>query len=57
MIDDNITFFTPPEPVGWWILPGGTVGYTIKFSCHKKPNWLVRTSMKYVFGWTYESAT
>jgi hypothetical protein len=43
-----------PTPVGWWKLPGGTATYYTKFSCAVKPNWLVRLSMRYVFGWLYE---
>lgn len=49
------TFYKPTKAVGWWVLPGGNAlgGFT-KFACYKKPNWLCRTSMRYVFGWTYE---
>jgi hypothetical protein len=53
-VDNEIKFYVPPEPVGWWVLPGGNELSNIKFSCFKKPNWLVRFSMKYVFGWKYE---
>ena len=59
MIDNeipDITFYLPPDPVGWWALPGSTTAWATKFPCHKKPNWLVRFSMQYVFGWTYEDA-
>ncbi len=55
MTDYSITFNVPPTPVGWWVMPGSTEGNATKFACYKKPNWLVRTSMHYVFGWKYES--
>jgi hypothetical protein len=55
-VDNEIKFYMPPEPVGWWVLPGGTESSNFRFACHKKPNWLVRFSMKYVFGWIYEDA-
>ena len=48
------TFKLPPEPVGWWILPGSVEECKIKFSCMKKPNMLHRMTMKYLLGWEYE---
>jgi hypothetical protein len=29
------TFFVPPPPVGWWVLPGGGPSAQIKFSAQK----------------------
>jgi hypothetical protein len=49
------TLYSPPKPVGWWVVPGGSLEGCVKFACFKKPNWLVRFSMRYVFGWKYES--
>lgn len=50
------TFALPPQPVGWWIMPGSTKAFRNVLGCYSKPNWLVRTSMRYVFGFIYEDA-
>lgn len=44
----------PPKHVGYWILPGSEESFKFKIACPKKPNWLSRVSMKYIFGWTWE---
>lgn len=51
-----LTYTEPPKSVGWWVMPGGTDSWKTKFGAYKKPNFLVRFSMKYVFGWTWEDA-
>lgn len=51
-----LTFSKTPVPVGWWVMPGSTGSWKTKFGAYKKPNALVRFSMKYVFGWTWEEA-
>ena len=53
-LTSNITFHVPPNPVGYWIMPGSTAGWTTKFAAYKKPNILIRFSMKNVFGWVWE---
>jgi len=50
------TFFVPPPPVGWWVLPGGGPSAQIKFSAHKKPRWLTIKMMWWIFEWKYEKA-
>lgn len=55
-IDEEIKFHIPPEPVGCWVLPGSCSEWSTQFPCFRKPNWLVRFSMKYVFGWEYKDA-
>lgn len=57
MIDNEIKFHVPPEPVGWWVLPGASQGGYIKFAAYTKPNWLCRFAMRYVFSWNYEDAS
>jgi hypothetical protein len=49
------TFFSPPPPVGYWVLPGGSPAGFIKFSCHRKPRWLTIKMMWWIFEWKYES--
>lgn len=46
----------PPPPVGWWILPGSSEKGCIKFSGHKRPRWLTRKMMEWVFEWKWEDA-
>lgn len=53
----TVTFSKPPEPVGWWVLPGASGGGYIKFAAYTKPNWLCRFAMRYVFSWNYEDAS
>jgi hypothetical protein len=50
----SITISTPPQPVGYWVMPGGTANWYTKFSVYKKPRWHVRKMMLWVFGWDWE---
>jgi hypothetical protein len=50
-----LTYCEPPKNVGWWVMPGSSKAYSTKFAAYEKPNALVRFSMKYVFGWTWEN--
>lgn len=47
--------WTPPPPVGYWILPGSTSVSSIKFSMLTKPNWLHRKMMQWLMGWKWEN--
>ena len=48
------TLYTPPKPVGYWILPGGLGGTVMRFAAYSKPRWLTRTMMRLVFEWEWE---
>jgi hypothetical protein len=46
----------PAPPVGWWVMPGGDKSCTVKFSAGRKPRWLTRKMMDWVFEWKWEDA-
>ena len=48
---------TPPLAVGYWVMPGSASPMTtIKFTAFKRPRWLTRKMMYYVFEWKWEDA-
>jgi hypothetical protein len=48
---------TPPPAVGYWVMPGSVSAVTtIKFTAFKRPRWLTRKMMYYVFEWKWEDA-
>jgi hypothetical protein len=50
-------FEPSPKPVGYWIMPGSVSALTtIKFTAFKRPRWLTRKMMLYVFEWKWEDA-
>jgi hypothetical protein len=53
-IELPLTLFKPPKPVGLWVMPGASSSYRITFAAYKKPNALVRFSMKHVFGLAWD---
>lgn len=52
----SFTLSSPPPPVGYWVMPGGTATWYTKFAVYKKPRWHVRKMMLWVFGWDWEDA-
>lgn len=52
----SFTISTPPQPVGYWIMPGSHKTWQTKFSVYEKPRWHVRKMMLWVFGWDWEDA-
>jgi len=53
---EGITLRAPAKPVGYWELPGASEGYSIRYSAWKKPRWLTRKMMYYVFEWKWIEA-
>jgi hypothetical protein len=52
----NCSIGTMPKPIGFWVMPGSNVWVT-KFAVYnKRPRWLTRFMMKYVFEWKWEDA-
>ena len=45
-----------PPSVGYWILPGSSPVYSIKFGVPVKPNWLHRKMMQWLMGWKWEES-
>ena len=43
--------------VGYWIMPGSNEYGMTRFSAAKKPRWLTRKMMWYIFEWKWEDAT
>jgi hypothetical protein len=54
----DYVFRAPPEPIGYWIMPGGNDDpqWQIKFTAYKKPRWHQRYFMNLIFGWQWEDA-
>jgi hypothetical protein len=52
----HYTIAQPPKSVGHWVMPGSISSWKTTFMAYEKPNWLVRFSMRYVFGWKWEDA-
>lgn len=50
------TLWTPPPPVGYWILTGSTSVSSIKFAMLAKPHWLHRKMMQWLMGWKWEDS-
>lgn len=48
--------YTPPPPVGWWIMPGNRGDTAQVFDVFVKPNWFHRKFMQILLGWNYKDA-
>lgn len=46
--------FNLPQPVGYWILPGSTSSWSVRFSVIKMPNKFHIFMMKVLLGWSFE---
>ena len=46
----------PPQPVGYWKLPGSDGNMSIQFAGWKRPRWLTRKMMWLVFEWKWTDA-
>jgi len=54
IIGTKITFYKPPEPVGYWCLYGG--GPTTKFAMFQKPTDKQIKNTTELLGWVWEDA-
>jgi len=54
MTNKEITFYKPPEPVGYWCLYGG--GPTTKFGMYQKPTDEQIKNTTELLGWIWEDA-
>ena len=52
--ETKITFYKPPEPVGYWCLYGG--GPTTKFAMFQKPTDEQIKNTTALLGWIWEDA-
>ena len=50
------TFYVPPPPMGYWVLPGSAPTSEVRFMMTKKPNWLYRTFMRVLLGWEWRDS-
>ena len=46
----------PPQPVGYWKLPGSDGNMSIRFAGWKRPRWLTRNMMWLIFEWKWNDA-
>lgn len=46
--------YTPPTPVGLWIMPGNSGATAQAFAVFVKPNWFHRKFMQILLGWNYK---
>lgn len=53
----NHLFLTPPQPVGWWVFPGGSMAGTTKIACYVLPEQHIIDNMLSMLGFKYESNT
>lgn len=53
-IPNGFTFTTPPPVVGTYWIGGVSVG--VGFTLSRRPRWLHRVAMRYVFGWEWRDA-
>jgi len=54
MTDEQFQLRESPEPVGWWVLPGGDHGWRTTFATMAKPNALHRLMNRLLLGWVWE---
>jgi hypothetical protein len=56
MTDPDFSFLTSKykEVCGWWVFPGGYVGFRNQFAAYSKPNWFHKKMMKLILGIQWE---
>ena len=52
MIDNQITFIAPPEPVGYWSLYGAEK-WTTRFAMHQRPTDQQIKNTEELLGWVW----